>query len=405
MRVEKRFGVSLLIGALVGFTGAWSPDKPGQDYQVSAASLPPPSSSVDLDTPPPKDLTWPAGSTPQVAKGFSISVFARLRQPTWMAVAPNGDVFVSQTNSRSVLLLRDSDRKGRADKSFVFSSGYKAPHGLIFHDGFLYVSDPRTVYRVAYSNGQTSGGIPEKVAVAGGPPDDKSIARDIAFDSFGNFYWSFASHHADDPPPDATIQKVTPDGRVATFASGMSTVAGLAFYPGTDRLFAAVDERRGLGPGLVPDYLTQVEAGDFFGWPYAYIGNHPDPRYPAQNPELVAKSRVPDLLFEPGSTPLDFIFYRGRQFPGHYRGDAFVVLHGSWKQGVPIGYKVVHVPFRDGKPVGRYDNFVTGWMSLGNGGKPFMLGRPACIAVAKDGSLLIADNVGGTIWRVSYAGK
>jgi glucose/arabinose dehydrogenase len=405
MRIGWRFGTGILSLLMAGIGGGWSPDEPGQSYAVSATKLPAPSPVDDPDKVAPEDLTWPPDTSPKVLKGFSISVFARLRQPNWMAVAPSGDVFVSQTNSRSILLLHDSDGKGRADQVSVFSSGYQAPHGLNLHGGYLYVSDPRTVYRVPYADGATSGGTAQKVAVAGGSPEDKAIARDIEFDSRGNFYWSFASRHADDLPPDATVQKVASDGSVTTFASGMSTVAGLAFYPGTDRLFAVVDERRGLGPGLVPDYLTHVEEGDFFGWPYAYIGHHPDPKASGQHSELVARSRTPDLLFEPGSTPLDFTFYDGRQFPSRYRGDAFVVLHGSWKQGVPVGYKIVHVPFRDGRPLGRYDNFITGWMSAGSDGQPLMLGRPACIAVAKDGSLLIADNVGGTIWRVSYTGR
>ena len=404
MRVGNRSIAGILSLLLAGLGGGWSPDRPGQSYAVSATALPSPSPAADPDKEAPKDLNWPVDAAPQVPKGFSISAFARLRQPTWMAVAPNGDVFVSQTNSRSILLLHDSDGRGRADQVSVFSSGYQAPHGLSLHGGYLYITDPRAVYRVAYADGATSGGAAEKVAVAGGPPDDKAIARDIEFDSHGNFYWSFASRRSDDPPPDATVQKVAADGSMTTFASGMSTVAGLAFYPGTDHLFAVVDERRGLGPGLVPDYLTHVEAGDFYGWPYAYIGPHPDPGAGGQHSELVAKSQTPDLLFEAGSTPLDFAFYGGKQFPSRYRGDAFVVLHGSWKQGEPVGYKVVHVPFRNGAPLGRYENFVTGWISAGGDGQPVMLGRPACIAVAKDGSLLIADNVGGTIWRVSYTG-
>jgi glucose/arabinose dehydrogenase len=384
---------------------AWSPEKPGQSFTVSAARLPAPSLADDPDKTPPKDLTWPADATPQVPKGFSISVFAKLQEPTWMAVAPNGDVLVSQTNSKSILLLRDSEGKGRADQVSVFSTGYQSPHGLALHDHALYVSDLRTVYRIPYTDGDTTGGPPQLVVAAGGQPEDKALARDLEFDSQGAFYWSFASRHANDISPDATIQKVAADGGMTTFASGMSTVAGLALYPGTDRLFAVVDERRGLGPGLVPDYLTQVEAGAFYGWPYAYTGSHPDPRLGAQRPDLVAKSAVPDLLFEAGSTPLDLAFYDGRQFPRHYRGDAFVVLHGSWKQGEPVGYKIVHVPFRNGRPAGSYDNFVTGFMVAGPDGHPQMLGRPACLAVAKDGSLLIADNIGGTIWRVAYTEK
>lgn len=401
MLTGRLLGLGLAL-ASTGLAGAWSPEHPGQKFAISADTLPRPSPEADPDKPAPKELDWPDGQMPEVPPGFTISVFAKLPEPNWMAVAPNGDVLVTQTSTKSILRLRDSKGAGRADQVSVFSSGYQAPHGLSLHDGYLYVSDPRAVYRVAYSDQASVGGPLEKIAVAGGPADDKAIARDIEFDSQGNFYWSFASRHPGDPSPDATIQKVAPDGSMNTFASGMTTVAGLAFYPGTNQLFAVVDERRGLGPHLVPDYLTHVSADDFFGWPYAYAGSNPDPHDSGQHPELVAKSKVPDLLFEAGSTPLDFLFYSGRQFPQRYRGGAFVVLHGSWKQGAPVGYKIVHVPFRNGRPSGGYENFATGWMSPGRDGLPEMRGRPACIAVAKDGSLLIADNIGGTIWRVTY---
>jgi glucose/arabinose dehydrogenase len=396
------FALALGLGL---FAGAWSPEVPGQKYSVLPVSLPAPDPADDPDRAPPKDLNWPDGAMPQVPRGFTISIFARLPEPTWMAIAPNGDVFCSQTNTRSILLLRDTDGKGRANQISVFSAGYQSPHGLALHDGGLYVSDLRTVWRIPYTDGAITGGTAQKVVVAGGPSDDKALARDLVFDSQGAFFWSFASRHPDDPSPDATVQKVSSTGDIETFASGMNTVAGLALYPGTNKLFAVVDERRGLGPGLVPDYLTQVQPGGFYGWPYAYTGGNRDPKSAGQHPDLVAKSLVPDLLFEAGATPLALTFYDGKQFPRQFRGDAFVVLHGSWKQGEPVGYKIVHVPFRNGSPSGGYDNFVTGFMASGPDGLPLMRGRPAVIAQAKDGSLLIADNVGGTIWRVTYTGK
>jgi glucose/arabinose dehydrogenase len=400
-----RWGIVVLTLCCGMAGGGWAPERPGQTYSVSPSGLPAPAQGDDRDRPAPRELIWPTGVVPQVPKGFSISVFARLPQPNWMAIAPNGDVLVSQASSKSIVLLRDSDGKGRADQQYTFSAGYQSPHGLAVRGQWLYISDLRTVIRVPYTNGATRGGTPEKVIVAGGPPNDNALARDLAFDSQGNFYWGFASRSASDVSPDGTVQKVVHENSITTFASGMATVAGLAFYPGTDKLFAVVDERRGLGPGLVPDYLTHMELGAFYGWPYAFTGSHPDPEMKEQRPDLVAKSMIPDLLFEAGSTPLAFAFYDGRLFPRSYEGNAFVVLHGSWRQGEPVGYKVVHVPFHNGMPAGGYENFVTGFMTAGADGQPQMLGRPAGIAIAKDGSLLIADNIGGTIWRVAYTGK
>jgi glucose/arabinose dehydrogenase len=179
---------------------------------------------------------------------------------------------------------------------------------------------------------------------------------------------------------------------------------GIRFYPGSDKLFAVVNERDGLGDGLVPDYLTGVADGGFYGWPYSYIGQHkqPGPLGDA-HPELVAKAIVPDLLFQSHSAPLGLEFYQGTQFPAEYRGDAFVSLHGSWNSSVPTGYKIVRVHFKDGKPAGGYENFLTGfWIDGTNPAKVW--GRPVGLATAQDGSLLIADDVGQRIWRVGWTG-
>jgi glucose/arabinose dehydrogenase len=195
-----------------------------------------------------------------------------------------------------------------------------------------------------------------------------------------------------------------PRSNQRTVASGMRNPIGIAFHPDTGELWAVVQERDGLGNRLVPDYFTHVEKGGFYGWPYSYIGQNPQPGFAERTPERVKQAIVPDLLFEAHSSAMDFVFYTGKQFPEEYRGDAFVALKGSWNRADPTGYKVVRVKFDAGKPVGWYENFVTGFWAAGEK-RAEVWGRPADVALAKDGSLLIADDTGGTIWRVSYKGE
>jgi glucose/arabinose dehydrogenase len=187
----------------------------------------------------------------------------------------------------------------------------------------------------------------------------------------------------------------------------------MAFYPGTDDLWATVNERDRLGAALPPDYLTRVSKGDFFGWPYAYVGPHPDPDFGASNPALVAKTKTPEVLFEAHSAPLGLVFYDGRQFPADYTGDAFVAFHGSGPLDKPSGYKVVRVRFAKGRPAGGYEDFVTGFLADASQTRryptgvlsPLVWGTPVGLAVAKDGSLLIADDQNRAVWRVAYTGK
>jgi glucose/arabinose dehydrogenase len=192
------------------------------------------------------------------------------------------------------------------------------------------------------------------------------------------------------------------DGGQATFAAGLRNPVGIAFYPGTTELYVVVNERDGLGDGLVPDYLTRLAPGGFYGWPHAYLGANPDPDFGPRRPDLVAATLVPDVLFQSHSAPLGLVFYDARQFPQSYRGDAFVALHGSWNAAQPTGYKVVRVPFKNGRPIGGYENFATGFWARGKTSAR-VWGRPAGLAVAADGSLLIADDVGQVVWRVRYA--
>jgi glucose/arabinose dehydrogenase len=379
-------------------------DQPGQTFSISAKDLPKPYATPAVDNGS-EPAPAPQGFTPLAPKGFSVAPFAtNLTSPRWMAIAPNGDVFLAETHAGKITLLRDENGDGKADKSFTFAQGFDRPHGLAFHDGALYVGDVNAVWRLNYKNGATQSGVRERISKQdfGGSSDHST--RDIAFSPRGELFLAIGSGanvEEGEPPTRATVQLVKKDGGLSTFAAGIRNPVGIAFYPGTDELWVSVNERDGLGDNLPPDYLTHVEKGAFYGWPYAYIGPHPDPTFGAKRPDLVAKTKTPDLLFQAHSAPLGLVFYEGSQFPAEYKGDAFVSLHGSWNAGKPTGYKVVRVHFADGKPAGGYENFVTGfWDGKSSPAKVF--GRPAGLAVAKDGSLLIADDGGKTVWRVAY---
>ena len=207
-----------------------------------------------------------------------------------------------------------------------------------------------------------------------------------------------------EPEVKASIQRFDADGgNQTTFASGLRNATALAFQPDTGDLYTVVQERDGLGDNLPPDYMTRVQQGGFYGWPYSYIGQHPQPGFAQLRPDKVKAAITPDVLFQPHSSAMDILFYTGSQFPAEYRGDAFVALKGSWNRSEPTGYKVVRVPFKDGKPQGSYQNFVTGFWASGPH-RAEVWGRPTALAVAKDGALLIADDTGGTIWRIAYTG-
>jgi glucose/arabinose dehydrogenase len=405
-RKHLRGLTSITLALLVSATlPAIAADMPGQSFNISPASLPKPHATPAVDNTS-KKIPRPAGALPQVTKGFAVSVFATgLEHARWLAVAPNGDVFLSQSDLGRVTVLRPSPDGAKAKRVSVFAAGFTMPHGLAFHDGALYVADLKSVWRIPYKNGALKGGKRTRVTHAeiGGTGH---FTRDIVFAPNGDLFLTIgaANNMGEDPLPRASVQKVKTDGTLTTFASGLRNPVGIAFYPDTDDLFVTVNERDGLGDGLVPDYLTRIAQGDFFGWPYAYTGKNPDPDYGAKRPDLVARSKTPDLLFQSHSAPLGLVFYEGDQFPAAYKGDAFVALHGSWNSAKPTGYKVVRVKFTGGKPAGGYENFLTGFWD-GSTSPAQVWGRPVGLAVAKDGSLLVADDAGGTVWRVAYTGK
>jgi glucose/arabinose dehydrogenase len=393
---------ALLGAALLISVPAQAADVPGMTFKVTPADLPAPFATPATGNSS-QAVARPQGELPRVPEGFEVSIVATgLADPRWMALAPNGDVFLAEPGAGKVTLLHDG-------KPTTFADGFARPHGLAFHDGALYVADTVAVWRLAYKDGALTSGERIRVTTDGFGGANGHSTRDIVFGRDGTLYIAIGSANniAEEQAPRATVQKVGPGGTLSTFASGLRNPVGIAIYPGTDDLYVTVNERDGYGDGLVPDYLTRIRAGDFFGWPYAYIGNHPDPDFGAKRPDLVAKAKTPDVLFQSHSAPLGLVFYDASQFPADYKGDAFVSLHGSWNSAQPTGYKVVRVKFANGHPTGGYENFLTGFWSgsRDKSGAAQVWGRPAGLLVAKDGSLLVADDVGKTVWRVSYKGK
>jgi glucose/arabinose dehydrogenase len=393
----------LLSATLVA--GAAVADGPGTHHQISANDLPKPYATPAVDNSS-EIVPRPANVVPQAPKGFTVSVYAGgLTDPRWMAMAPNGDVFLAEPSAGKITLLRGTTK---AEHIYTFATGFDKPHGLAFHNGALYVGGIDAVWKLPYKDGTTQATGPrERITKQGFGGSSDHWTRDIAFAPSGDLYLAIGSGanvEMGEPPTRATVQKVNPDGTLTTFASGTRNPVGIAFYPGTDQLWVSVNERDGLGDNLPPEYVTHLEPGAFYGWPYAYIGPHADPTFGAKRPDMVAKTKTPDVLLEAHCAPLGLAFYEGAQFPAEYKGDAFVACHGSWNSGHPHGYKVVRIHFTNGKPTGGYEDFITGFWD-GKTSPAKVYGRPAGLLVAKDGSLLIADDAGKTVWRVSYGGK
>jgi len=365
-------------------------------HEIRADQLPAPYVTRSA-TNPPRVSAQPAGAKLVAPPGFAISVFASgLDDPRHMIEAPNGDVLLSEPGAGKITLFRGNNR-------YTFLSGLDNPYGLALHGGFLYIGDENAVVRVPYTVGETrASSAPQQLVSL---PTGGHATRGIVFDRAGTkMYVSVGSRSnvsAGEPPERAAILEMNPDGSgVRVFASGLRNPVGIAWNPATGALWTAVNERDGLGDNLVPDYITEVRAGAFYGWPYAYIGHHEDPRRKGERSDLVARAIVPSLLIQSHSAPLGITFYDGKMFPAAYRGGAFVALHGSWNRSERTGYKVIFVPFRNGEPAGGYDDFVIGWLTDENSRSVW--GRPVDLLVLHDGSLLISDDGGEKIWRVTY---
>jgi len=403
MSLRRAKGLIALLPAFV-LAAAVAHAAPGEHFLLLPKDLPPPNTTKPTDFDP-SFMERPANALPQVPPGFTISLFAsKLQHPRSLAVAPDGDVFVVQEGPGIVLRLRDRD--GKADQIQQFATGFKTPHGIALHDGQIYIADTNAVWRAPYQ-GRDSVPMSEFQRVTTAPdlrPKGWHATRDIVFDAQGQLYLSIGARDdlSEQPLPDASIQRIGADGGMTPFVTGVRNVEGLATYPGTDNLWITVNERDALGARVPSDFLAQAHQGDFFGWPYAYNGPNPDPVFGAQHPDMVAKTKIPEVLLGAHTAPLGLVFYTGTQFPADYRNDAFVAIHGSGPYDKPDGYKVVRVKFRDGVPAGGYEDFVTGFTTDKNG-QLFVWGTPSQLAVAHDGSLLIVDDKGACVWRVSAA--
>ncbi|HEX6124487.1 MAG TPA: sorbosone dehydrogenase family protein, partial [Pyrinomonadaceae bacterium] len=385
-------------------------DKP-TIHRVDAATLPPPfetKSAVRAS----KRIPQPADAKLYLPRGFKINVFAdgNFREPRWMALAPNGDVFLADSRANSIIVLRDKNKDGVAEERFVFSDKLSQPFGMAFHKDWLYVANTDAVVRLKYRSGQTTAaGEPERLVELTPGGYNQHWTRNILFSPDGGKMFvsigSASNVNVEADPRRAAISVYDPDGKNhRIFAGGLRNPIGLAWNPKTGELWTAVNERDGLGDDLVPDYVTSVKEGGFYGWPYSYIGQNEDPRRKGENPDLVKKAIVPDVLLTSHSAALGIAFYQGKMFPKEYQGDAFVALHGSWNRQKLTGYKIIRVRFNNGKLVGnRYEDFLTGWLPDENSNEVW--GRPVGLLVASDGSLLITDDGGDKIWRVSYGGK
>lgn len=377
---------------------------PGEHFILLPKDIPPPNTTKPIDFDP-EFVTRPAGAMPQVPEGFEISLFAsNLHHPRSLAVAPDGDVYVICEGPGIVLRLRDKDGDGKAEEVSEFAKGFKIPHGIALRDGQIYIGDTQAVWKAPYQ-GRDSIPLPDFQRMTKAPDlrtEGEHLTRDIVFDPSGNLYLAVGARDdlSERPLPDASIERIGADGGMTPFATGLRNVEGLAYYPGSDALWVTVNERDMLGARTPSDFLAQVREGDFFGWPYAYNGPNPDPDFGAKRPDLVAKSKTPDVFLGAHSAPLGLVFYTGTQFPADYRNDAFVAIHGSGPYDTLDGYKVVRVRFKNGAPVGGYEDFVTGF-SIRAGGQFSVWGTPSQLAVARDGSLLIVDDRSGSVWRVS----
>src|SRR6201987_1087999 len=401
----------------------------GRRYHFDPNDLPPPKTGPIVAD---RSLLVPFNRQKlEVPPGFTAAPFVTgLANPRRLLVLDTGDVLVAEQSAGYLTLLRD-DGEGHAKWIDRHVEDLNRPYGLALRGDEILVADQDAIWRVPHVVGNLRAGRPvppEKAEEV--PPDQRKPVpgaygaelltkkgvfgipvghqnRHLAIDpKTGGLYVGVGSsgNLGVQPPPKATIQRFDPDGsNQPPVASGTRNPTALAFQPQTGELWAVVQERDGLGDNLPSDYLIRVQQGGFYGWPYAYIGKHPQPGFAQLAPDKVAATITPDLLFQAHSSLLDLVFYEADQFPPEYKGSLFVALKGSWNRSEPTGYKIARVPFKDGRPEGYYENFATGFWASGEE-RAEGWGRPAAPPLAQDGSPLVADDTGGTIWRISYKG-
>ena len=399
--------MSLRAASLIVFGGVLLAVQPAyaQVTYGNKPQLPAPFATTSAGNGPRKEKP-PKGFLPTAPAGFRVNIFAEdFKRPRFLATAPNGDIFLADPGAGQVVILRDPQHTGGASQREVFAEGLKLPFGIAFHDDYVYVGNTGEVVRFRYDQA-TSKRLGEAEHILGLPAGGGHYTRTLAFSKDGrHLYISVGSSGNVDIEKDerrAAVLVCDADGKDARiYASGLRNSVGLAVDPVTGAVWAAVNERDELGDNLPPDYLTSLQDGGFYGWPYSYIGDHVDPRVKPQRPDLVAKAIIPDVLLGAHVAPLQFAFYTGAQFPEAYRGGVFIAEHGSWNRASRAGYQVAFVGFKDGKAVADPVPFLTGFVPDPAGRN--VNGRPVGVTVAADGALLLSDDGAGLIYRISYA--
>jgi glucose/arabinose dehydrogenase len=412
--------------------GDWRQDRPGLRHRIGIENLPAPNATRSASNPP-RETARPPGAKPKAPEGFHVELFAEgLEGPRLMRTAPNGDLFVAETLDGRVRVLRPGEDGKRAAENSVYASGLSEPFGIAFYPPgpdpkWIYIAEVNRVIRFAYSAGNLKAPPrPEVVVPQLTPRTGGHVTRDVVFSSDGaRMFVSVGSLSNDgEDLPKKTPQEIeawqaqkglgaawgfeenradvlvfTPEGKDGRlFAAGIRNCVGLAVHPVNGGLYCSANERDGLGDDLVPDYVTRVSQGQFYGWPWRYMGDREDPHWKGVRPDLAGKVSNPDVLIQPHSAPLAMTFYTGSAFPAEYRDSAFVAFHGSWNRALRTGYKVVRILLRDGVPTGEYEDFLTGFVIDNNR----VWGRPAGVAAGKDGALYVSEDSSGTIWRVSF---
>lgn len=415
----------------------WRHQRPGARYAISADHLPQPYSTTAPRNGP-SVVPQPAAATLSVPAGFKVELFAKgLNGGRIVRVAPNGDIFIAETRANRIRLLRAADGASAPTVDTIFAKGLDRPFGIAFYPAgpepqWIYFANNNSVVRFPYRNGDLAArGAQEIIVPQLSETSNGHTTRDLTFSPDGKRLFisigsgSNVAEGLPDKTPDeikswekeqafgaawgaethrANILVTSPDGResVKIFATGTRNPVSLAIEPTTGDLWTSANERDGLGDDLVPDYVTHVKEGAYYGWPWYYLGNHEDPRLKGVRPDLAGhQATVPDVLIQAHSAALGIAFYTATTgpsvFPPEYRGDLFVALHGSWNRNARTGYCVVRVRLHDGKPTGEYEDFLTGFVADGRS----VWGRPVGVAVAHDGALLVTEDGNGTLWRVS----
>ncbi len=390
-------------------------EKPGTVRKITLKDLPAPFATESAGNGP-KVVARPEGAWPQVLPGFKVEQYAAgLENPRMIRTAPNGDAFVAETRAGDIRIFRGITSNGKPEQMAVFASGLNRPFGIDFYPPgpnpqWIYVGNIDSVVRFPYQNGDLKARGPAE-HISDVPGGSGHTTRDVQFSLDGKkmFVSVGSASNVDDPdvtPAEknrADVLQFNPDGsEMRVYGYGIRNCVGLGMNPKTGELWCSVNERDGLGDNLVPDYITHVQDGGFYGWPWWYMGSHQDPRLAGTRPELKDKVITPDVLLNPHNASLGITFYDGKQFPAEYQGDIFASEHGSWNRAVRVGYELIRVPLHQtGHATGEYEDFMTGFVV----DNEHVWGRPVAVAVAPDGSLLVTDDGSNSIWRISFTGK